>query len=108
MGGWVMRTLTLAVTMAVALVACGGGDERGIDEGAATRACHGLAGVVEATKIGDEQAIRDGFRDVLSAANEIGDDELTSLVVELRAADGDAAFVDTLLDLSEYCEQLDA
>jgi hypothetical protein len=100
-----MRTLGIAVAAPIMLVACGG-DNDATDGDAANHACDGLSAVNEATKSGDEQAIHDGFEDMLTAANESGDDELTSLVDDVRAADDDAAFALALLDLSDYCDQL--
>jgi hypothetical protein len=99
-----MRTLGMAIAAATMLGACGGDNDA--TDGDAARACDGLAAVTEATKTGDEQAIRDGFEDILTAANDAGDDELTSLVEDLRAADREGAFVHALLDISDYCDQL--
>jgi hypothetical protein len=97
------------VALVVAAAACGNGhddaDHDAVDSDATTRACDGLAAVDEATKSGDELAIRDGFEDLFAAASESGNTELTSLVDDLRAADGNAAFALALTDLSDYCDR---
>jgi hypothetical protein len=72
----------------------------GVDEATKTA----LAAVDEATKSGDVLAIREGFEDLFAAARESGNAALTSLVDDLRAADGDAEFA--LTHLADYCDQL--
>jgi hypothetical protein len=105
---WVRHVAVVALVVAAA--ACGNGDDDAADDAAdsdaTTRACDGLAAVDEATKSGDELAIRDGFEDLFAAASESGNAELTSLVNDLRGADGNAAFALALTDLTDYCDQL--
>jgi hypothetical protein len=99
---WVRHVAVVALVVAAA--ACGNDDAA--DSDATTRTCDGLAAVDEATKSGDELAIRDGFEDLFAAASESGNAELTSLVDDLRGADGNAAFALALTDLRDYCDQL--
>jgi hypothetical protein len=103
---WVRHVAVVALVVAAA--ACGNDDAPGdpADSDATTRTCDGLAAVDEATKSGDELAIRDGFEDLFAAASESGNAELTSLVDDLRGADGNAAFALALTDLRDYCDQL--
>jgi hypothetical protein len=101
-----MRFLGIAIAAALTLVACGGDDDSSTDDGSATRrACDGFAAVDEATKTGDEQAIRVGFEDMYAAASESDDAEVTSLVEDLRDADGDTASALAYVDLGDYCER---